>query len=167
MMKRGRRLRSSEAMRRLVREHGVTTDDLLYPMFVTEEKQSREIASMPGIFRYTVDDLCRAVEEVAELDIPAIMLFGIPSEKDEVGSGGYHAQGIVPQAIRAVRRAVGDKLLIVPDVCLCEYTSHGHCGIWKCGTAFIRLPTTRRLNFWPAPPSLTRKRARILSPLPI
>ncbi len=129
MMKRGRRLRSSEAMRRLVREHGVTTDDLLYPMFVTEEKQSREIASMPGIFRYTVDDLCRAVEEVASLDIPAIMLFGIPAEKDEVGSSGYHAQGIVPQAIRAVRRAVGDKLLIVPDVCLCEYTSHGHCGV--------------------------------------
>ncbi len=129
MMKRGRRLRSSEAMRRLVREHGVTTDDLLYPMFVTEEKQSREIASMPGIFRYTVDDLCRAVEEVASLNIPAIMLFGIPAEKDEVGSGGYHAQGIVPQAIRAVRRAVGDKLLIVPDVCLCEYTSHGHCGV--------------------------------------
>ena len=129
MLKRGRRLRGSDAMRRLVREHGVTTDDLLYPMFVTQERESREIPSMPGIMRYTVDDLCRAVEEVAALDIPAIMLFGIPDDKDEVGSGGYDAKGIVPTAIRAVRKVVGDRLLIVPDVCLCEYTSHGHCGV--------------------------------------
>ena len=129
MIKRGRRLRGNEAMRRLVREHGVTTDDLLYPMFVTEERESREIPSMPGVYRYTLADLCRAVEEVVGLNIPAIMLFGIPGEKDEVGSGGYDARGIVPQAIRAVRKTVGDKLLIVPDVCLCEYTSHGHCGV--------------------------------------
>ncbi len=129
MIYRGRRLRGSATMRRLVREHGVTVDDLLYPMFVTAESASSEISSMPGIFRYTVEDLCRAVEEVAELDIPAIMLFGIPAEKDAVGSGGYTADGIVPQAIRAVRRAVGEKLLIVPDVCLCEYTDHGHCGV--------------------------------------
>lgn len=129
MIYRGRRLRGSATMRRLVREHGVSVDDLLYPMFVTAESESSEISSMPGIFRYTVDDLCRAVEEVAEQNIPAIMLFGIPAEKDAVGSGGYIADGIVPQAIRAVRRAVGEKLLIVPDVCLCEYTDHGHCGV--------------------------------------
>lgn len=130
---RPRRLRSKERIRRLVRETIVTADDLLYPMFVTEERESREIPSMPGIYRYTIDDLCREAERVAALGLSAIMLFGIPLEKDEVGSGGYSPQGIVPNAIRAVRRAIGDALLIVPDVCLCEYTSHGHCGIIENG----------------------------------
>ena len=88
------------------------------------------------------------------------MLFGIPDEKDEVGSGGYDAQGIVPQAIRAVRKMVGDKLLIVPDVCLCEYTSHGHCGVLETRTASTS-PTTRPLNFWRAPPSVMPRPARI------
>lgn len=129
MLHRGRRLRGGETIRRLVREHSVTTDDLLYPMFVTEERESREIPSMPGIFRYTIDDLCRAVDEVAALDIPAIMLFGIPAEKDALGTSGYDTAGIVPKAIRALRKTVGEKLLIVPDVCLCEYTDHGHCGV--------------------------------------
>ncbi len=133
LIKRPRRLRRSEAMRRLVRETLVTKNDLLYPMFVTHERESKEIPSMPGIFRLTVDDLCREAEKAAALGLPAIMLFGIPEEKDEVGSGGYAEQGIVPRAIRAVRKAVGDALLIVPDVCLCEYTSHGHCGVIQNG----------------------------------
>ena len=117
----------------MVRETLVTADDLLYPMFVSEETESREIGSMPGIFRLSIDDLCREAEKAVGLGVPAIMLFGIPAEKDEVGSGGYAPDGIVPRAIRAVRKAVGDSLLIVPDVCLCEYTSHGHCGIIEDG----------------------------------
>jgi porphobilinogen synthase len=126
---RPRRLRSRPALRALVRETIVTKNDLLYPMFVTEERESREIPSMPGIWRFTIDDLCRETEKIATLGIPAIMLFGIPAEKDAVGSGGYDANGIVPRALRAVRKAVGESLLLVPDVCLCEYTSHGHCGV--------------------------------------
>ncbi len=127
--RRTRRLRSSDSLRRLVRETRVTRDDLLYPMFVTEESQSSEISSMPGVYRYTIEDLCRKVEEIAELKIPAIMLFGIPNEKDELGSQGYASDGIIARALRAVRKTVGDSLLLVPDVCLCEYTSHGHCGV--------------------------------------
>ena len=130
---RPRRLRRSDLLRRMVRETVVTADDLLYPMFVTEERESREIPSMPGIFRFTLDDICREAERVAALGLPAIMLFGIPAEKDEVGSSGYSREGIIPRAIRAIRKAVGDSLLIVPDVCLCEYTSHGHCGIIEDG----------------------------------
>ena len=130
---RPRRLRRTELLRRMVRETLVTADDLLYPMFVSEETESREIGSMPGIFRFSIDDLCREAEKAVGLGVPAIMLFGIPAEKDEVGSGGYAPDGIVPKAIRAVRKALGDSLLIVPDVCLCEYTSHGHCGIIEDG----------------------------------
>jgi len=98
-------------------------------MFVTEEAESSPIASMPGIFRYTVDDLCRAVEEVAELEIPAIMLFGIPNHKDDKGSEGYSPDGIVPTALRALKKRFGDSVLLTADVCMCEYTDHGHCGI--------------------------------------
>ena len=127
--RRTRRLRSNDNLRRLVRETRVSRDDLLYPMFVTEESHSSEISSMPGVFRYTVDDLCRKVEEIAELKIPAVMLFGIPNEKDELGSQGYASDGIIARALRSVRKTVGDSLLLVPDVCLCEYTSHGHCGV--------------------------------------
>src|SRR5438874_8082855 len=129
LIHRPRRLRRTETMRRMVRETAVTVNDLLYPMFVTHESESREIPSMPGIYRHSIDDLCREAEKAAALGIPAIMLFGIPEEKDEVGSGGYAEDGIVPRALRAVRNAVGDALLLVPDVCLCEYTSHGHCGV--------------------------------------
>ena len=128
LINRPRRLRSSPVMRRMVRETIVTTDDLLYPMFVTEAAETIPIPSMPGISRLTIDDTCRQAEEAVQLGIPAIMLFGIPNEKDECGSAGYADDGIVPSTIRAIRRAVGHELLIVPDVCLCEYTSHGHCG---------------------------------------
>ena len=134
LIHRPRRLRRNSLTRRLVRETVVTKDDLLYPMFVTHEQESSEIASMPGILRHSIDDLCREAEKIVRLGIPAIMLFGIPAEKDEAGSGGYDSNGIIPRAVRAVRKAVGDQLLIVPDVCLCEYTSHGHCGIIENGT---------------------------------
>src|SRR5205823_4258206 len=96
--------------------------------FVTHDRTA-PVPSMPGINRYSIDDLCREVEKVAALKIPAVMLFGIPEEKDELGSGAYDDDGIVPRALRALRKAVGDSVLLVTDVCLCEYTSHGHCGM--------------------------------------
>lgn len=134
LIHRPRRLRRNEQLRRIVRETRVTADDLLYPMFVSEEATSREIPSMPGIRRLCLDDLCREAEQAAAMGLSAIMLFGIPNEKDEVGSQGYAEEGVIPRAIQAVRRTVGDSLLIVPDVCLCEYTSHGHCGVIEDGT---------------------------------
>jgi len=126
---RPRRLRVSEAMRRMVRETELSVNDLVYPMFVMPGEGLREeIPSMPGCFRMSVDELCREAAEVQGLGIPAILLFGLPESKDEIGSGAYDPEGIVQQAVRAVKSAVSD-LLVITDVCLCEYTSHGHCGI--------------------------------------
>ncbi len=124
-----RRLRQTEALRALVRENRVETSDLIYPIFVEEGNSVRqEIATMPGIFRFSVDQLPQEVEEVAKLGIPAVLLFGIPQYKDEVGSAAYHPKGVIQQAIRTIKKSVPE-LLVVTDVCLCEYTSHGHCGI--------------------------------------
>ena len=124
-----RRLRNSPALRALVRENHVETGDLIYPLFIEEGKNlKKEISAMPGIFRFSPDRLSREIEEIAELKIPAVLLFGIPQEKDEVGSGAYRPKGVVPQAIKAIKKTAPD-LLVVTDVCLCEYTSHGHCGI--------------------------------------
>src|SRR5579859_5225471 len=95
LIHRPRRLRGSELMRRMVRETVVTRDDLLFPLFVTDEPVSTEIASMPGVYRLTLDDLCRAVERVAAVGLPGVMLFGIPAEKDDVGSAGYAENGII------------------------------------------------------------------------
>jgi porphobilinogen synthase len=133
MLHRPRRLRGSASIRSLVRENHVTPDDLLYPMFVTAEAQGSEIGSMPGVFRYTIEQLKPAVEKALSAGVHAIMLFGIPAEKDAVGSSGYANDGIVPTAISSLRSAFGKELTIVPDVCLCEYTDHGHCGIIKDG----------------------------------
>ena len=124
-----RRLRRTAALRALVRETRVDVGDLIYPMFVVEGKSlKQEISSMPGIFRFSPDRLPQEVEEVARLGIPAVILFGIPEHKDEVGSAAYHPEGVIPQAIRAIKLAVPE-LLVVTDICLCEYTSHGHCGV--------------------------------------
>lgn len=124
-----RRLRQTEALRALVRENRVEIGDLIYPIFVEEGSSIRqEIASMPGIFRLSVDQLPQEVEEVAQLGIPAVLLFGIPQHKDEVGSAAYHPKGVIQQAIRTIKKSLPE-LLVVTDVCLCEYTSHGHCGI--------------------------------------
>lgn len=136
LLHRPRRLRGSSNLRRMVRETRVTADDLLYPLFVTHARTA-PIPSMPGISRFSIDDLCREVEAAARLGIPAVMLFGIPAEKDEVGSGAYAEEGIVPRAFRALKRAVGDDVLLVADVCMCEYTSHGHCGIIENGSDIV------------------------------
>ncbi len=124
-----RRLRRTEALRALIRETRVDVGDLVYPMFVIEGKGiKQEISSMPGIFRHSPDRLPAEVEEVAGLKIPAVLLFGIPQDKDETGSSACKPDGVVQKAIRVIK-SMAPELLVITDVCLCEYTSHGHCGI--------------------------------------
>jgi porphobilinogen synthase len=124
-----RRLRRNEALRALVRETKVDVGDLVYPLFVIEGNKIKQgINSMPGLYRFSTDLLAKEVEEIARLGIPAIILFGIPQKKDEVGSSAYNPKGVIQKAIRVIKKAA-PKLLVITDVCLCEYTSHGHCGI--------------------------------------
>ena len=124
-----RRLRRTEALRSMFRETHLRVNDLIYPLFVIEGSQMKEeIASMPGIVRYSVGSLTREVEEIAKLGVPGVLLFGIPEDKDELGSGAYHPEGIIQKAIKAIKVAVPE-LVVITDVCLCEYTSHGHCGV--------------------------------------
>ena len=123
-----RRLRRTEALRRLVRETRLSVTNLVYPLFaVPGEGIRKEISSMPGVFQLSVDELVKECREVKRLGIPAVILFGIPEAKDELGSGAYAEDGIIQRAVRAVKKEVAD-LLVITDVCLCEYTSHGHCG---------------------------------------
>ena len=128
-----RRLRQHESLRRMVRETRLSPSDLIYPMFVMEGKdQRREIASMPGQSRLSIDLLVKEAGEVAGLGIPAVMLFGIPDRKDERGTSGYDPNGVVQRAIKPVKDHVPG-LLVITDVCIDEYTTHGHCGIVKDG----------------------------------
>ncbi|MBI4460352.1 MAG: porphobilinogen synthase, partial [Acidobacteria bacterium] len=129
-----RRLRRNEVFRSFVQETRLSPKNFIYPLFVCPGSGvKREIGSMPGNFHFSVDTIGEECKEIADLGIPAVLLFGIPESKDERGSGAYGDNSIVARAVRAVRKAVGDKLLIACDVCLCEYTSHGHCGIVKDG----------------------------------
>jgi porphobilinogen synthase len=124
-----RRLRKNEPMRRLFRETSLGVDDLIYPLFVIHGRGIKiEVESMPGVFQYSVDKLTREAKEIAALGINAVLLFGIPQEKDEVGSSAYQPGGAIQQAIRVIKKAAPE-LLVITDICLCEYTSHGHCGI--------------------------------------
>jgi porphobilinogen synthase len=128
-----RRLRQHEAFRRLVRETSLAPSDFIYPLFVVEGRDRREeIASMPGQFRLSVDLLVKEASEIAALGISAIILFGIPDRKDDRGSSGFDPNGIVQRAVKAVKNQVPE-LLVVTDVCIDEYTDHGHCGIVKDG----------------------------------
>jgi porphobilinogen synthase len=128
-----RRLRQHEALRRMVRETSLSPSDLIYPIFVAEGRDRREeIASMPGQFRLSIDLLVKEAGEVAGLGIPAIILFGIPDRKDERGTSGFDPNGIVQRAIKAVKDQVPG-LMVITDVCIDEYTTHGHCGIVKDG----------------------------------
>ena len=129
MLKRGRRLRASSAIRNMVRETTLSTKDFIYPIFVVEgENIKNEISSMPGNYHYSVDRLNEVVKEVEESDIAGILLFGIPEHKDSCGSEAYNDNGVVQQAVRKIKELNKD-LLVITDVCMCEYTSHGHCGI--------------------------------------
>ena len=125
-----RRLRRTGALRSLVRETRIDRADLVYPLFVGPESRANE--ELPALGRFSVDDLSREVEELLGLGLSAVILFGIPEEKDEEGSGAYAADGIVQRALRSVRERYPD-LVLVTDVCLCEYTSHGHCGVIENG----------------------------------
>lgn len=128
--KRHRRLRSSAFMRDLVRENQVTTDDLIYPLFIVEggENVRNPISSMPGIDQISLDLLPAEIDELLELGIKAVLLFGVPNEKDAVGSGAYHTHGIIQEATRIIKQHAPE-MLVVADTCLCEYTDHGHCGV--------------------------------------
>ncbi|MCA9933092.1 MAG: hypothetical protein KC415_04175, partial [Anaerolineales bacterium] len=130
---RPRRLRANAALRAMVRETQIAATDFIYPLFVMHGQGVRiPIASMPGVFQLSVDEAVREAEEAAALGIPALILFGIPAHKDPVGLENFAPDGIVQQAIRAIKTAVPD-LIIVTDVCLCEYTDHGHCGLLNSG----------------------------------
>jgi len=127
MIERPRRLRRTETLRRLVRETELSVNDLVYPLFVAEGK-TQPISSMPGQSRWSLNDLAEPIAQVTGAGLPAVLLFGIPDKKDEVGSGAYAENGIVQQAIRKIKAQAPD-LVVIGDVCLCEYTSHGHCGL--------------------------------------
>ncbi|MDG1329152.1 MAG: porphobilinogen synthase [Flavobacteriaceae bacterium] len=128
-MNRTRRLRKTENIRRLVRENKLTTDDLIFPLFIEEgENIESEIKSMPGIKRFSLDKISTELDEVTSLNISAVLLFGIPSRKDDVGTETWNDDGIVQQAIRFIKKNY-PRLYVITDVCFCEYTIHGHCGI--------------------------------------
>ncbi len=128
-----RRLRLSKDLRRMVRETKLDVDDLIYPLFVVPGKDvKKEIQSMPGNFYLSVDNLLKEAKEAEKLGIPAILLFGLPKHKNEEGRGAYAKDGIIQQAVRTVKDALAD-FTVITDVCLCEYTSHGHCGVVKDG----------------------------------
>src|SRR5437879_3384973 len=124
-----RRLRQNETLRSMVRETRLTPESFVYPLFVCPGKGVKKaIGSMPGVFNLSVDEALKEAREAKSLGIPAVILFGLPESKDEIASGAWAEDGIVQQAARAIKSEVQD-LLVIADVCLCEYMSHGHCGI--------------------------------------
>ena len=126
---RHRRLRSSAAMRALVKETYLQIEDLIYPLFIIEGSNIKNpVKSMPGVFQLSLDNLGAEVDEIVELGIKAVLLFGIPAKKDAVGSGAYHDHGIVQKATRLIKERHSE-LLVIADTCLCEFTDHGHCGV--------------------------------------
>jgi porphobilinogen synthase len=126
-----RRLRRTESLRALVRETAIAPGDFIYPLFICPgESVRREVSSMPGVFNLSVDEAVREAEECAALGIGGLLFFGLPESKDETGTGAWDENGIVQQALRALKKsAAAKRLVLISDVCLCEYTSHGHCGI--------------------------------------
>lgn len=132
-MGRTRRLRSSEALRSMVRESHVHVEELIYPIFIQEGNDiCNPVPSMPGIHQYSIDRVSEELDRVVAAGIRSVLLFGIPEHKDEVGSGAYDDNGIVQQAIRYIKKQYKE-LIVIADVCLCEYTSHGHCGLVRDG----------------------------------
>ncbi len=130
---RPRRLRRTPALRGLVRETELSVKDFIYPLFITHgDNIKKEISSMPGQFQLSLDKLEAEIEEIVSLNIPGVILFGLPEIKDEIASGAYHEEGIVQLAIRKIKE-LAPELLVVTDLCLCEYTDHGHCGIIRDG----------------------------------
>ncbi|SFX11255.1 porphobilinogen synthase [Thermoactinomyces sp. DSM 45891] len=125
---RHRRLRTSRQIRRMIRENHVHTSDLIYPIFIVEgENIKQEIPSMPGVFHFSLDQLKNELNEIVELGLPSVIVFGVPGTKDSCGSQAYHEHGIVQKAIRLIKREAPE-LYVIADTCLCQYTDHGHCG---------------------------------------
>ncbi|MCZ6468816.1 MAG: porphobilinogen synthase [Candidatus Dadabacteria bacterium] len=130
---RPRRLRRNSNLRKLLAETKLSVDDFIYPMFVRPGKNKKvSVSSMPGIYKQSIDNLIKEIREVKKLGIKAILLFGIPERKDEMGTEGYDENGIIQKALREIKKKVED-IIVITDVCMCEYTSHGHCGIIKDG----------------------------------
>jgi porphobilinogen synthase len=130
---RHRRLRSNAALRSMVRENHLRTEDLIYPLFILEgENKRNEVRSMPGVYQLTMDNLKAEMDEIEALGIPSVLLFGVPEEKDECGSQAYHDHGIVQVATRFIKENYPE-IVVIADTCLCEYTSHGHCGLIENG----------------------------------
>jgi porphobilinogen synthase len=130
---RHRRLRQSANMRALVRENYLRTEDLIYPLFIVEgENIKNEVSSMPGVYHLSLDNLKEEIAEVDSLGIKSVLLFGVPNEKDEVGCQAYHDHGIVQEATRVIKKHFPE-MIVIADTCLCEYTSHGHCGVIEDG----------------------------------
>ncbi len=128
---RPRRFRRNENLRRMIRETSLSVDQLIYPLFVVPGTGVKNpVSSMPGVFQHSTDTLLQEIESVVELGIPGILLFGIPSQKDPLGSEAYSGKGVVQEAVRAIKARFPD-LVVITDVCLCEYTSHGHCGVLR------------------------------------
>lgn len=145
MIQRPRRLRGNTALRKMVRETRVDKSSLIYPLFVREGSGiMEEIPSMPGQYRYSIDRMPEKLEQLKNAGIDKVMLFGIPDDKDEVGSGAYAADGVIQKALREARKQFGSDLYLITDVCMCEYTSHGHCGI-LCGQEVDNDPTLELL----------------------
>ncbi|HBR17467.1 MAG TPA: porphobilinogen synthase, partial [Deltaproteobacteria bacterium] len=130
---RPRRLRKNEIIRKMVRETTLSVDDLILPLFITFGKGKKiAIKSMPGHYQLSVDNLAKEIKEIKSLGIPAVILFGIPEHKDEVGSEAYNPKGIIQKVVKAIKDKAPE-LMVITDVCMCEYTSHGHCGVIKHG----------------------------------
>ncbi len=139
-----RRLRRTETLRRMVRETRLSADDFVHPLFVVEGRGVREaVASMPGVHRHSVDQVVDEAKRIADVGVPAVILFGIPADKDAEGSGADASDGVVQRAVEAIKRDVPD-LCVMTDVCLCEYTDHGHCGVLE-GENVSNDPTLARL----------------------
>ena len=127
-----RRLRKTSKIRNIVREVALTIDDLIYPVFINEGINAPEpIQSMPGQFRLSMNDIVKEAKNISALRIPAIIIFGIPLKKDDIGTSASDDNGIVQRAVSLIKKELGDELVIITDICLCQYTSHGHCGIVK------------------------------------
>ena len=133
-MYRPRRLRKNEQFRGMIQETELSPQHLVYPLFVKEMAEEKvPIPAMPDIYQFSIEGLLKEIENVVSLSIPAILLFGIPEKKDEVGSGAYNENGIIQKAVRVIKKLFGNDIMVITDVCMCEYTSHGHCGVIKGG----------------------------------
>lgn len=131
---RPRRMRKNEKLRGLIQETGLSIKHLVYPMFVKEMGEKKvSIPSMPGVYQFSIEGILKEIETVIDLSIPAILLFGIPAKKDERGTEAFNEKGIIQEATRRIKKLFGNDIIVITDVCMCEYTSHGHCGIIKDG----------------------------------